>query len=191
MVTSLKELIDTLKALLYLTPVYGNRMALVGGSGGESVAIADAFIKAGLEVPLLTQKSYEELATFFNLVGASYRNPIDPGMNWGHIRSILEIVAQDPNIDSIAVHMFFASHLLPPELLDNLINTVINMRENGSKPIMAIVPYLSSPEDMTQAKDIAQKFQGSGIPTFDSVEWAAQALRNALDYSSFKNSITE
>ena len=190
-VTSLEELIDTLKAILYLAPVYGNRVALVGGSGGESVAIADAFIKAGLEVPLLTQKSYEKLATFFSLVGASYRNPIDPGMNWGHIKSIMEIVAEDPNVDNIAVLMFFASHLLPPQLLENLINIVVNMRENSLKPIMAIVPYLSSPEDMSQAKDIAQKFQESGIPTFDSIERAALALRNALDYYSFKNSITE
>lgn len=191
MVTSLEELIDTLKALLHLTPVYGNRVALIGGSGGESVTIADAFIKAGLEVPLLSQKSYEELATFFNLVGASCRNPIDPGINWSQIRSIMEIVEQDPNIDNIAVLIFSASRLLPPELLENHINTVVNKRKNTSKPMLAVVPYLSSPEDMKQAKDIAQKFQGSGIPTFDNVERAAQALRNALDYYRFKNSIIE
>lgn len=190
-VTSLEELSDTLKALLYLAPVYGNRVALVGGSGGESVTITDAFIKAGLEVPLLTQKSYEELATFFNLVGASCRNPIDPGINWRQIRTIMEIMEQDPNIDNIAVLIFSATRLFPPEQVDAHINTLVNMSKNCSKPMLAVVPYLSSPEDMKQAKDIAQKFDGSGIPAFDNVERAARALKNALDYYRFKNSIIE
>ena len=190
-VTSLEELIDTLKALLYLAPVYGNRVAMVGGSGGESVAITDAFVEAGLEVPLLTQKSYDELATFFNLVGASCRNPIDPGDNWDELKSITEIVEQDPNIDNIAVLMFSVARWLPAEQLENYINTIVNISKNTSKPMLAVIPYVSSPEDMRRARDIAQKFQGSGIPTFDNVERGAWALRNALDYYRFKNSIIE
>ena len=78
-VDSMEELIDTVKALIYLPPVRGNRVALFGGSGGQSVAITDAFANAGLEVPLLTQESYDELATFFTLIGGSCRNPIDTG----------------------------------------------------------------------------------------------------------------
>ena len=189
--TSLEELIDTLKALLYLAPVYGNRVAMVGGSGGESVAITDAFVEAGLEVPPLTQKSYDKLATFFNLVGASCRNPIDPGTNWDELKSIMEIVEQDPNIDNIAVLMFSVARWLPTEQLENYINTMVNISKNTSKPMLAVIPYVSSLEDMKKAKDIAQKFDRGGIPTFDTAERAAQALRNALDYYRFKNGIIE
>jgi len=189
-VTSLEELVDTLKALLYLTPVHGNRVAIIGGSGGESVAIADVLTKAGLEVPPLTKKSYEELATFFNMVGASYRNPIDPGVNWEQLKSITEIVEQDPNIDNIVVLIFSVARWLPPEQLENYINTIVNTSKNTSKPMLAVVPYVSSPEDMKKANDIAQKFQQGGIPAFDNGERAAQALRNALEYR-FKNSILE
>ncbi|MFC1954037.1 CoA transferase, partial [Chloroflexota bacterium] len=85
----LEELIDTLKALLYLSPVWGDRVAVVGGSGGLSVAIADVFAEAGLRVPLLTQESYDKLATFFNLVGAGCRNPVDPGSNRSQLGRIL------------------------------------------------------------------------------------------------------
>ena len=190
-VTSLEELIDTLKALLYLIPVYGNRVAVVGGSGGESVAIADAFVEAGLKVPPLTQKSHQELATFFNLVGASCSNPIDPGTNWEQLKSITEIVEQDPNIDNIAVLMFSAARWIPPEQLENYINTIVNISKNTSKPMLAVAPYFPSPEDMKKARDIAQKFQGGGIPAFDTAERAARALRNALDYHRFKNGIIE
>ena len=78
-VVKLEELIDTLKALLYLSPVRGDRVAITGGSGGQSVAIADVFAEAGLKVPLLGQESYDELATFFTLIGGSYGNAIDTG----------------------------------------------------------------------------------------------------------------
>ena len=189
-VTSLEELIDTLKALLYLAPVYGNRVALVGGSGGESVTTTDAFIRAGLEVPLLTQKSYEELVTFFNLVGASCRNPIDPGINWKELRHIMEIIEHDTSIDNIVVvFVWSAIRMLTPEQLDSHINSVVNIRKRTSKPMMVILPYSSSLKDMRQTRDIAQKLHDGGIPTFDNVERAARTLRNTLAYYSFKNSI--
>jgi acyl-CoA synthetase (NDP forming) len=191
-VTSLEELIDTMKALLYLAPVYDDRMAIVGGSGGESVAIADAFVEAGLEVPLLTPKSYEELATFFNLVGASCRNPIDPGTNWGELKFIMKIVEEDPNIDNIVVgFMWSALRMLTPEQLESHISLVVNIRKRISKPVMVILPGCFSPEDMHQARDMAQKLHDGGIPAFDTAERAARALRNALDYHRFKNGIIE
>jgi len=179
---SLAELVDTLKALLYLPPVYGNRVAIIGGSGGESVAITDAFTEAGLEVPPLSPESYDKLATFFQLVGASYRNPIDPAINWGQLRQIMEIVERDPDIDNIVVLLFSATYILPPEQLEERINIIADIKERTSKPVMAVLLYLSSPENMRRAKDIAQKFQENGIPAFDTVERAARALRNTLDY---------
>ena len=76
-VASLEELIDTLKILLFLPNVYGNRVAIAGGPGGHSVIATDIFVETGLNVPLLTEESYAELETFFGPVGGSYRNPID------------------------------------------------------------------------------------------------------------------
>ena len=64
-VARMEELIDTLKAILYLAPVNSNTVGIAGGSGGQSVAIADVFAEAGLRVPPLTQESYDELASFF------------------------------------------------------------------------------------------------------------------------------
>ena len=76
-VYSIEELADTLNAILNLRPVYGNRVGIAGGSGGQSVAIADVFAENGLRVPALTKKSYDELASFFMLIGAGYRNPVN------------------------------------------------------------------------------------------------------------------
>ncbi len=87
-------------------------------------------VSAGLEVPLLTQKSDEQLATFFNLVGASCRNPIDPGTNWGELKFIMKIVEQDPNIDNMVVVLVWSAiRMLTHEQLENHINLVANIRK--------------------------------------------------------------
>ncbi|RLC59964.1 MAG: hypothetical protein DRI01_10775, partial [Chloroflexi bacterium] len=182
-VTSLKELIDTLKGLLYLSPVCGNRVAVVGGSGGESVAIADAFVEAGLEVPTLTRESYEELDSFFNLVGASYRNPIDPGTNWQKLPRLLEIMERDANIDNIAiVFVWSAMRMFSREQLDGFMNSVIDLRRKTTKPVLAMIPTYSVLDQAQQAREMAQKLQDGGVPTFDTAEQAAQTLKNTLNY---------
>ena len=57
----------------------GRRMGLVAMTGGQSVVITDTFATAGLEIPALSESSYDELKTFFNIIGGSYRNPLDAG----------------------------------------------------------------------------------------------------------------
>src|SRR5688572_26534775 len=73
------ELIDAMQALVRTVPARGRRMALLAGSGGQSVAISDAAGRAGLEMPRLADKSYERLKEFFNIIGGSYFNPFDMG----------------------------------------------------------------------------------------------------------------
>ncbi len=184
-VTGMEELIDTLKALLYLSSVHGSRVAVAGGSGGQSVAIADAFAEAGLEVPLLTQESYDELATFFSLIGGSYRNPIDTGnVNRKEMRRILGILEQDANIDNLVLLMRVVSGWYTAKELQRDINSVVNIKKRTLKPVMVILPFSTS-EEMQQARDITRKLQDSGIPVFATFERGACALKNALEYYNF------
>ena len=144
-VSEMEELIDTLMALLYLPPVVGDRVGIAGGSGGQSVAIADIVAEAGLRVPSLTQESYDELATFFNLVGGSYRNPIDTGNpNRSQMRRIMEILDRDANIDNlllIVTMRFITMGFRTNEHVDTNIDLMAEMRQRSSKPVMAIVSY--------------------------------------------------
>ena len=84
---SLHEVIDVAKMLTYLGPVTGDRVGIIGGSGGQSVSMSDEFSWAGLRVPTLSDPTLERMAEFFQLVGASYFNPVDIG---GINRSNLE-----------------------------------------------------------------------------------------------------
>ena len=108
---SLDETVDAVQALLYLKPGAGRRVGLLAMTGGQSVVIADAFAREGLEVPLLTASSYEKLASFFNIIGGSYRNPLDIGgtIGWGgamgNLVRTLDILNEDEGIDAVALEM--------------------------------------------------------------------------------------
>ena len=185
-VASMEELVDTLKALFYLPPVQGGRVAITGGSGGQSVAIADVFAEAGLEVPRLSKASYDELSTFYSLIGGGYPNPIDVGnQNAAEIKRILEIMERDTNTDNII--LLGMARFGTPEQMQSYIDLVAEIGERSPKAVVVIVPY-STPEEMRRAREVSQRIQEKGIPSFPSIERGACALKNTLDYYSFKSS---
>jgi acetyltransferase len=182
-VISLEELIDSLKALLFLPPVYGNRVAIAGGPGGHSVIATDIFVETGLNVPQLTEESYAELETFFGPVGGSYRNPIDSaGPVPRDMKRVMGIVAQDAHIDNM---VFFVSTKpgwhFTPEQLKGAMDLLASVKNKSSKPLM-VVTMLYNPDAEKEIKDIMFNLQGMGIPVFLSFERCALALRNTLQY---------
>jgi acetate---CoA ligase (ADP-forming) len=185
-VTSLEELIDTLKALLFLSPIQGNKVAIAGGPGGHSVTATDIFAESGLNVPQLTQESYDELETFFGPVGGSYRNPIDSaGPVRRDMKRVMEIVAQDSHIDNL---VYFVSTKpgwhFTPEQMKGAMDLMESVQKKSTKPLM-VVSMLYNPDAEKEVKDIMYNLQGMGIPVFLSFERCALALRNALNYYNY------
>jgi len=190
-VTNLRELIDTLKILLYCPAVYSNKTGIIGASGGLSVAVADAFEEEGIELPRLTQESYDELASFWNVVGGGYPNPIDIGNeNMAQMGRILKILEHDASVDNIALSMALGLGGLIQNFMEEFIHTVIETKEKSSKPVM-VVFNVSSPEEMQLMLDASKKLQDCGIPAFPSFERGARALRNAVSYYNFKKHYAE
>lgn len=187
-VDRMEELIDTVKALLYLAPVYGGRVAVAGSSGGGSVAIADVFVETGLKVPSLTRESYDELATFFNVIGGSYRNPIDTAGNpvRREMKRIMGILERDANIDNLVLMVSNKpGRSTNHQTLQSDLNFMNDLRKRASKPVMVIV-FFSTPDGVREARDIMLQFQEIDIPAFPSIERGAFALKNALDYYNLK-----
>ena len=179
-VETMDELVDTVKALLYLPPVRGKRVGIAGGSGGQSVAIADGFASAGLYSPQLSPESYEELGTFLTLIGAGYRNPIDTGSQpRNKLSHIMEVLDRDENIDNLILLTGARWGMTETPKID--IDTMGEIKRNSSKPVMAIVTY-STPDEMTGAIEAMNLFQERGVPAFASIERGAKALRNAWEY---------
>jgi acyl-CoA synthetase (NDP forming) len=188
-VESVDDAVDTLKALLFCKPTAGRRMGLMAMTGGQSVVITDAFVRAGLDVPLLTARSYEKLAGFFNIIGGSYRNPLDMGGTIGfggqseHLQRLLDILEEDEHVDAIAMELasgFMARRWqADPASLDGLIEMLAAHRERSAKPFLTILHPGHVEEVTAQARS---RVVERGLPVFHSFERAARSLSRAIGY---------
>ena len=186
-VKDLQGLVDTLKALLYLSPMKGTKVGITGGSGGQSVAIADIFSEAGLQVPPLTQASYDELATFFTLIGGGYRNPIDTGnVNRLQMKRILDILEQDAHTDNLLLIMMIGSFSRGTEQFDRDVAMLDDLRKRTPKPISVSISPGMSYQSM-DLRNAAVKLRDIGVPAFFSLDGGALALRNAFSFHQFRD----
>ncbi len=187
--TSIDDTIDILKALLFCKPTSGKRMGLMAMTGGQSVIITDAFERAGLEVPLLTAHSYGQLAEFFNIIGGSYRNPLDMGGTIGfggqseQLQRLLHILDADEHVNAIAMEL--ASGFLArrwqadPSSLDGLLDLLVAHQERSTKPFLTILHpgHIEGVTAQARARVVER-----GVAVFHTFERAARALRRAVDY---------
>lgn len=186
-VDSLDELIDVLQLLLRAKPGGGRRVALLAQTGGQSVVLTDAFAKAGMEVPELTAESYARLAEFFNVIGGSYRNPLDMAGTVNqrpeHLDRIFAIVDADPHIDAIVMELsalFMARRWLQhPEQFTDLVHRLERHRERSAKPFLTI---LHPGHLEAEVASLRPQIQEHGIPVLPSFERAARALARVTAY---------
>lgn len=191
-VNSMEEMIDTIKAFLYMKAVTGIRIGLVAMTGGYSVAITDSFARAGLEVPLLTEESYREFASFFNIIGSSYRNPLDISSNFfgagdptKNLVRMLDILDGDPNIDFVGLQLAAGfvtggrRRQRDPRFFDKLLDALSDFKSRSDKPFLTII---SAEYHEVEAAEIKARLLEKGIPSFPSHERGAKALKKLVDY---------
>ena len=183
-VDHLDEMIDVIKAVLFTKPAQGRRVGLMAMTGGQSVALTDAFAKAGWEVPRLSDESYAKLGEFFNVIGGSFQNPLDMA---GTIREdptnldrLLDIMNRDPNIDAVAMEISatFAAHRWErkPQELEQLLDSLQRFGKRSMKPLVVVL-HPAHVESL--ALGARMKLQARNIATFPSFERAANALAKA------------
>lgn len=183
---NLEEAADVIKALQSLPPATGHGVGLIGGSGGQSVSMSDAFGKVGMDVPPLTDESYEKLRGFFRQIGASYMNPMDVGgMNRAQLQTIMDILIEDPRIDLVV------GQLTPSSMRNNrfqnagmetLLTVLARTKEKASKPLACM---LITPDPYGQGQelfDLDKRLQEADVPSFPSYERAARALSRMVGY---------
>ncbi|MBN2098219.1 MAG: CoA-binding protein [Dehalococcoidia bacterium] len=185
-IDNLDEMVDCMKTILYVNPPLGSRVALVAQSGGQSVVIADAFTKAGLTAPLLSQTSYQQFATFFNTIGGTYLNPLDTSWHAPSIKDsvrILDILSTDENVDSLVAELSlpFLSQIWDfyPPYLDDLVAALADFKSRCSKAFLVVV---SAGQLEEAALTVRNKLMEKGIPSFPSFDRVARALAKVAEY---------
>jgi acyl-CoA synthetase (NDP forming) len=184
-VNNLDEMIDCIKALLYIKLPQGPRVCLIAQSGGQSVAITDAFAQEGLVVPLLSQRSYQEFSGFFNIIGGSYLNPLDVSWNFKSMDGLLKIMnilSEDDNVDTMVLELW-VENLLRMEAsdnhLDNLLWALHDLKVRSNKSLLIV---LTAWQMEAEALKMRRKLFEVGLPGFPTFERAARVLIRVTDY---------
>ncbi|MFN3974621.1 MAG: hypothetical protein ACK4K2_05035, partial [Dehalococcoidia bacterium] len=179
---SFDETLDLVKALCMLKEPKGPRLGLVAMTGGQSVVITDAFSKVGLQVPLLSPASYQELATFYSTVGGSFRNPMDmtpTSRNLDLVRRVLDILARDENLDAICYELNMAFAARGEGAVERLIDLIGEFRGAYPRPFLCV---LSAMHREVEALAVRQALAQRGVPAFPSFQRAANAYKKVWDY---------
>ena len=192
-VDSLEEIVDVVMAFLYLTPPQGRGALLLGGGGGNSVAMADICSREGLEVPPLSYETRSELASFIPLAGNSIRNPLDVWMVQGDVdllRRCVELAVADTVINLIIVdrHAGDGPHD-GVERYREVNNFIINFAKKSAhnKPLVLAVNVLDhDPDSAASGARLRREFALAGVPAYSSRANAARALGRFVKYHEFQ-----
>jgi acyl-CoA synthetase (NDP forming) len=211
-VEGIEELLNEVMTFLHLRPLGGNRLALIAGGGGNSVACSDVCDQNGLVLPAFAEKTRKALLKFIVAEGTITRNPIDIAFAMVEldvlIRS-LELSAADTNTDFVVfalppgVILLGASkyHMKENIPFDDAIKKHTKLvletltkfdRENASgKPLVVVlqgglIRFLPG-----QREQLRIDLINAGIPTYFSLEQASRAIGKFLKYHEFQRQISK
>ena len=178
-VTRTHDLLNVAMAFDMQPPLRGNRLAIVGPSGGFGVATTDFLAEHGLKVPeldfMLQRKMREEADA---LPFASLRNPIDlaADLRVDPLLKCAETALRQDNIDGAIVGLH--SRPFPPE--ERLIRGLEEIQHETGKPMS--ICYFSRPEGM----DVVQSMTRI-IPVYRSAEDVGQVMSCLWQYGKRLN----
>jgi acyl-CoA synthetase (NDP forming) len=186
--------VDTLDELFEVTQVLasqplpgGDRVAIVGNSGGPGILAADAADGAGLEVVELGAATQDALRA---LLGphAAVRNPVDmvASAQPAQYRRAVELVLADEAVDAVIV--IFTPPLVTrldevAEAVAQAVGGVDDAVDEGPPPKPVVAAVLAGPE-------APPAFRGGdgrrSIPMFTTPEPAAIALGRVAEYARWR-----
>jgi acetyltransferase len=164
---TLEELLDFALAFGYLTPLRGDRVAIITNAGGPGILATDAVERYGLRLARFEPERQAKLEQF--LPGAaSAANPVDL---LGDARAdrfdfALQQILDDPQVDAILV-------LVTPQAMTDMEQTadvIVRAAAQASIPVLACLMGQAS---LGRGPDILQQHN---VPRFPFPERAARAL---------------
>jgi acyl-CoA synthetase (NDP forming) len=194
-VNSLEEIVDAAMAFLYLKPSRGRRTLLLGGGGGNAVAMADICSREGLEITPLSDETRRELAKFIPLAGNSIRNPLDVWLvqhNVDLLRRCMELAAADPVIDLVIIDRYAGDDDGYPDREQRereLNNFIIDFAKNNTynKPVVVAMNSLDyKPDAAAVGARLRREFALAGVPAYSSQDNAARALARFVKYHRYQ-----
>src|SRR5690242_10532722 len=176
----LDHMVDVASAFAYCPLPRGNRVAVITGSGGSAVWMADILSAHGLELPVLEEDIRAKIMAMLPPY-ASALNPIDAtAQAIGEVgyAPIVELVRQSKRIDTIILIASLANESTAKKLAGEMAELTASL----DKPIL-----LSTYTTATPASIAA--IAGAGIPCYTSMPSCARAIKALVDYGRFREKL--
>lgn len=166
-VSSVEELFDVGAALSMQPIPKGNRVAIISNAGGPALLATDALVSLGMDVAPFSSAMKTKLKKALSGQG-TVNNPLDlvAGAGGKHFETALNIVKNDPNIDSI-VTVF-----VPPVTINQMdvANSILNGVKGSKKTVLAC--FMGVGEGSAAVNYLKQ----NGIPVYLFPEAIAKTL---------------
>jgi acyl-CoA synthetase (NDP forming) len=173
----LDHMVDVASAFAYCKLPRGNRVAIITGSGGSAVWMADILSAHGLELPVLEDDIQRRIMALLPSYGSAL-NPIDATAQAIHevgYARIVETLRESQRIDTILLIASLANEATARTRAEEL----AGITGTTDKPIL-----LSTYTTATPAAIAA--FAACGIPCYTSMPSCARAIRALVDYGAFQ-----
>ena len=173
----LDHMLDVAAAFSFCRRPRGNRVAVITGSGGSAVWMADILSAHGLELPVLEEDIQKRILALLPSY-ASAQNPVDGTAQAIHevgYARLVEIVRESKQIDVILLIGSLANEATAGKRAEELASIV----DATHQPIVLSTYTTASPGAMA-------RFAEAGIPCYTSMPSCARAIRALVDYSAFQ-----
>ena len=173
----LDHMVDVATAFAYCKLPRGNRVAIITGSGGSAVWMADILSAHGLELPVLEDDIQRRIMALLPSY-ASALNPIDAtAQAIGEIgyAPLVELVAQSQRIDTILLITSLANETRAGKLAEEMAGLIGTIDQ----------AVLLSTYTTASAAAIAT-LGAAGIPCYTSMPSCARAIKALVDYGAFQ-----
>src|SRR5437660_898755 len=174
----LDHMVDVATAFAYCKLPRGNRVAVITGSGGSAVWMADILSAHGLELPVLEEDLQRRIMALLPSY-ASAQNPIDAtAQAIGEVgyAPLVNLVRQSERIDTILLISSLANENRAKKLGEELAEIVAT----SDKPILLSTYTTASPASIAALAT-------AGIPCYTSMPSCARAIRALVDYGAFQD----
>jgi acyl-CoA synthetase (NDP forming) len=173
----LDHMLDVAAAFSFCRLPRGNRVAVITGSGGSAVWMADILSAHGLELPVLEDDIQQRVLALLPSY-ASAQNPVDGTAQAIHevgYARLVEIVRESKRIDVILLIGSLANEATAAKRAEEL----AAITDATEQPILLSTYTTASPGAMA-------RFAEAGIPCYTSMPSCARAIRALVDYAAFQ-----
>ncbi len=174
------HMVDVAAAFAFCKLPKGNRVAIITGSGGSAVWMADICSAHGLEVPEIEADLQAKIMALLPSY-ASALNPIDAtAQAIGEVgyRPIVELVRQSQRIDTILLISSVANETTARKRAEELGDIVATTEQ----PILMATYTTATPGAMAAFAEV-------GVPAYTSMPSCARAIKALADYGRFRERI--